>query len=280
MERKPEWLNKKLDLKTCNTLRRLLRDLKLHTICEEASCPNISECFSKGTATFLILGNICTRNCAFCGVRKGKPSSVDNEEPERVAEAVKRLNLRYAVITSVTRDDLDDGGAEQFVRTILKIREKSEKTKIEVLIPDFGGNEKSVEKIVEAKPDVIGHNIETVPRLYPVIRPKANYSVSLNILKMVKEMDSSIYTKSGLILGFGEKEEEVIDALKSLRGVNCDFLSLGQYLPPHIDSYPVKEYIHPDKFDYYKKIALSFGFLHVESGPYVRSSYMAEEYLK
>ncbi|HDN98035.1 MAG: lipoyl synthase [Candidatus Omnitrophota bacterium] len=280
MERKPEWLNKKIDLKTCNTLRRLLRDLKLHTICEEAFCPNISECFSKGTATFLILGNICTRNCAFCGVRKGKPSGVDEEEPERVAEAVKRLNLRYAVITSVTRDDLDDGGAEQFVRTILKIREKSEKTKIEVLIPDFGGNEKSVEKIVEAKPDVIGHNIETVPRLYPVIRPKANYSVSLNILKMVKKMDSSIYTKSGLILGFGEKEEEVIDVLKSLREVNCDFLSLGQYLPPRINSYPVKEYIHPDKFDYYKNIALSSGFLHVESGPYVRSSYLAEQYLK
>jgi len=280
MERKPEWLNKKIDLKTCNTLRRLLRDLKLHTICEEAFCPNISECFSKGTATFLILGNICTRNCAFCGVRKGKPSGVDEEEPERVAEAVKRLNLRYAVITSVTRDDLDDGGAEQFVNTILKIREKSEKTKIEVLIPDFGGNEKSVEKIVEAKPDVIGHNIETVPRLYPVIRPKANYSVSLNILKMVKKMDSSIYTKSGLILGFGEKEEEVIDVLKSLREVNCDFLSLGQYLPPRINSYPVKEYIHPDKFDYYKNIALSSGFLHVESGPYVRSSYLAEQYLK
>jgi len=278
--RRPPWLNKKINLKVCHNLKMLLRDLNLHTICEEASCPNISECFSKGTVTFLILGNICTRNCRFCGVKKGKPSPVDKEEPERVAEGVRRLNIRHVVITSVTRDDLPDGGAEQFAQTIISIKKRIEKITIEVLIPDFKGNKESIKKVVEANPDIIGHNVETVPRLYPDVRQAADYSRSLNVLKTVKELSNSIYTKSGLMLGLGEKEEEVIEVFKSLRGVDCDFLSLGQYLSPNLKAYPVKEYIHPDKFNDYRKRALSLGFLYVASGPYVRSSYLAEEYLK
>ena len=277
--RRPPWLNKKINLKVCHNLKMLLRDLNLHTICEEASCPNISECFSKGTVTFLILGNICTRNCRFCGVKKGKPSPVDKEEPERVAEGVRRLNIRHVVITSVTRDDLPDGGAEQFAQTIISIKKRIEKITIEVLIPDFKGNKESIGKVVEANPDIIGHNVETVPRLYPDVRQAADYSRSLNVLKTVKELSNSIYTKSGLMLGLGEKEEEVIEVFKSLRGVDCDFLSLGQYLSPNLKAYPVKEYIHPDKFNDYRKRALSLGFLYVASGPYVRSSYLAEEYL-
>ncbi|MCD6220790.1 lipoyl synthase [bacterium] len=278
--RRPPWLNKKINLKVCHNLKMLLRDLNLHTICEEASCPNISECFSKRTVTFLILGNICTRNCRFCGVKKGKPSPVDKEEPERVAEGVFRLNIRHVVITSVTRDDLPDGGAEQFAQTIISIKKRIEKITIEVLIPDFKGNKESIKKVVEANPDIIGHNVETVPRLYPDVRQAADYSRSLNVLKTVKELSNNIYTKSGLMLGLGEKEKEVIEVFKSLRGVDCDFLSLGQYLPPNLKAYPVKEYIHPDKFNDYKKRALSLGFLYVASGPYVRSSYLAEEYLK
>lgn len=278
--RKPPWLNKKIDLKACHTLKLLLKDLKLHTICEEAGCPNISECFSKKTATFLILGDICTRNCRFCGVKKGKPCPIDEEEPERVAEAVRRLNLRHVVITSVTRDDLPDGGAGQFAQTIISIKKTMEKITIEVLIPDFKGNRRAIERVIEAGPDVIGHNIETVPRLYPDVRQAADYFRSLEVLKAVKTLSNGIYTKSGLMLGLGEEEGEVLEVFKALRGADCDFLSLGQYLPPSLKAYPVKEYLHPDKFDYYKEKALSLGFLYVASGPYVRSSYLAEEYLK
>ncbi|MDL1970167.1 MAG: lipoyl synthase [Candidatus Desulfofervidaceae bacterium] len=278
--RKPPWLNKKIDLKACHTLKLLLKDLKLHTICEEAGCPNISECFSKRTATFLILGDICTRNCRFCGVKKGKPCPVDEGEPERVAEAVRRLNLRHVVITSVTRDDLPDGGAEQFAQTILSIKKTMAKITIEVLIPDFKGNRRAIERVIETGPDVIGHNIETVPRLYPDVRQAADYFRSLEVLKTVKTLSNGIYTKSGLMLGLGEEEGEVLEVFKALREAECDFLSLGQYLPPSLKAYPVKEYIHPDKFDDYKEKALSLGFLYVASGPYVRSSYLAEEYLK
>jgi len=278
--RKPPWLNKKINLKACHTLKLLLKDLKLHTICEEAGCPNISECFSKKTATFLILGDICTRNCRFCGVKKGKPCPVDEREPERVAEAVRRLNLRHVVITSVTRDDLPDGGAEQFAQTILSIKKVMPNIIIEVLIPDFKGNRQAIERVIKAGPDVIGHNIETVPRLYPDVRQAADYFRSLEVLKAVKTLSNGIYTKSGLMLGLGEEEGEVLEAFKALREADCGFLSLGQYLPPSSKSFPVKEYIHPDKFNYYKEKALSLGFLYVASGPYVRSSYLAEEYLK
>ncbi len=276
--KKPPWLNKKIDFKKCHAIKVLLKGLKLHTICQEASCPNISECFAKGVATFLILGDICTRNCRFCGVKKGSPGAIDFEEPERVAEAAQRLNLRHVVITSVTRDDIDDGGAEIFARTIFHIQNKIKNIAIEVLIPDFKGNKKAIKKVIEAGPDIIGHNIETVPRLYPYLR-QANYLGSLNVLKTAKTLNNHIYTKSGLMLGLGEKEEEVLEVLRALREVNCDFLSIGQYLPPSLEHFPIKEYIHPDRFDYYKKKALELGFLYVASGPYVRSSYLAEEYL-
>ncbi len=278
--KKPPWLKKKLDLKVCHTLKVLLRDLGLHTICEESGCPNISDCFARGTATFLILGDVCTRNCRFCAVKKGKPLPVDADEPRRVAEAVRRLNLRHVVVTSVTRDDLPDGGAAQFAQTVLNIREQMPNITIEVLIPDFQGDKEAIKRVVEARPDVIGHNVETVPRLYPEVRPKADYRRSLKVLRIVKELNNEIYTKSGLMLGLGENEEEVMQVCQDLRAVGCDFLSLGQYLAPNLKAYPVKEYIHPDKFEAYKRDALSLGFLYVASGPYVRSSYLAEEYLK
>ena len=278
--KKPSWLRKKLDLKVCHTLKVLLRDLGLHTICEESGCPNISECFAWGTATFLILGDVCTRNCRFCAVKKGKPLPVDADEPRRVAEAVRRLDLRHVVVTSVTRDDLPDGGAAQFAQTVLSIREQMPNITIEVLIPDFQGNREAIQKVVEAGPDVIGHNVETVPRMYPEVRPKADYKRSLEVLRVVKELNNKIYTKSGLMLGLGEDEKEVMQVCQDLRAVGCDFLSLGQYLAPNLKAYPVKAYIHPDKFEAYKRDALSLGFLYVASGPYVRSSYLAEEYLK
>jgi len=278
--KKPSWLRKKLDLKVCHALKVLLRDLGLHTICEESGCPNISECFARGTATFLILGDVCTRNCRFCAVKKGKPLPVDADEPRRVAEAVRRLNLRHVVVTSVTRDDLPDGGAAQFAQTVLSIKEQMPNITIEVLIPDFQGNRKAIKSVVEAGPDVIGHNIETVPRLYPEVRPKADYRRSLEVLRVVKELNNKIYTKSGLMLGLGEDEKEVMQVCQDLRAVGCDFLSLGQYLAPNLKAYPVKAYIHPDKFEAYKRDALSLGFLYVASGPYVRSSYLAEEYLR
>lgn len=276
--KKPPWLNKKIDFKKCHTLKVLLKDLKLNTICQEASCPNISECFSRGVATFLILGDVCTRNCGFCGVKKGRPGAIDLEEPEHVAEAARRLNLRHIVITSVTRDDLPDGGAAHFAKTILGIRRKIKNITVEALIPDFKGNRGVIKKIIKAKPDIIGHNIETVPRLYPYVR-QANYLRSIDVLKTIKTLDNHIYTKSGLMLGLGEREEEVLEAFRVLREVNCDFLSLGQYLPPSLKHFPVKEYIQPDRFSFYKRKALELGFLHVASGPYVRSSYLAEEYL-
>lgn len=277
--KRPPWLRKKIDFKKCHTLKALLRDLRLNTICQEAICPNISECFSKGIATFLILGDVCTRNCKFCGVKKGKPRAIDFEEPGHVAEAALELNLKHIVITSVTRDDLSDGGAAHFAKTILNIRRKIRNITIEVLIPDFKGNREAIRRIIEARPDIVGHNIETVPRLYPYVR-QANYLRSLGVLKTVKTLGNHIYTKSGLMLGLGEREKEVLEAFKALRKIDCDFLSIGQYLPPSLKHFPVKEYIHPDRFDFYKKRALELGFLHVASGPYVRSSYLAQEYLE
>ncbi len=278
--KKPWWLKKKIDLKLCHHLKCLLRDLNLHTICEESGCPNISECFARGTATFLILGDVCTRNCRFCGVKKGRPMALDEDEPQHVAEAVRRLGLKHAVITSVTRDDLEDGGAAYFAKTIEAIKTLTPQVTIEVLIPDFQGNKEAIKTVVEAGPDIIGHNVETVPRLYPKVRPKANYRRSLEVLETAKKLDSKLYTKSGLMLGLGERASEVTQVCQDLRAVNCDFLSLGQYLPPKRSAYPVKEYIFPQKFDSYKKEALKMGFLYVASGPFVRSSYLAEEYLK
>lgn len=278
--RKPSWLNKKIDLAKLSKMQSLLKELNLHTVCQAAACPNIGECFSRAEATFMILGEICTRNCRFCNIKTGQPQALDREEPRNVARAVQRLGLKHAVITSVTRDDLADGGAEIFVQTVLAIREKMPQTKIELLIPDFKADRSIIKEIVQVKPDIIGHNVETVPRLYAAVQPQADYKRSLKVLEIIKEFDSEIYTKSGLMLGLGEKKQEVLDVLKDLRRVECDFLSLGQYLSPSLKHYPVQEYIPPPEFDFYKKQALDLGFLHSESAPYVRSSYRASEYLK
>ena len=277
-QRKPEWLKIKFqDPKHINKVERLLKGLSLHTVCEEASCPNRLECFNKGTATFMILGSTCTRNCRFCDVEKGRPTPVDPDEPENLAKATKELKLRHVVITSVTRDDLADGGADQFVKCIEKVRERSKGTSIEVLIPDLQGNEDALAKIVAAAPEIINHNVETVPSLYKNVRPMANYQQSLDVLANVKKMNTKIFTKSGIMLGLGETEEEVVRLFADLREVDCDFLTVGQYLQPSKKHHPVIEYVHPDIFKDYEKIAYEMGFKHVASGPFVRSSYNAEQ---
>jgi len=227
------------------------------------------------------LGNVCTRNCAFCGIPKGSLEDIDWDEPIRVAKAAKKLDLKYVVITSVTRDDLTDGGSELFYRTILEIKKVLPFSKIEVLIPDFKGEITSLEKIIKARPDVVGHNLETVPSLYEKIRPMANYDTSLGVLRNIKTIAPYyVYTKSGIMLGLGEKEEEVMKVLEDLRSVGCDFLSIGQYLQPSLRMVPVKEYILPQKFEFYRQEAKKMGFLHVESSPYTRSSYCAQSYLE
>jgi len=259
----------------------MLSGLKINTVCQEADCPNISECFSRNEATFLILGKVCTRNCKFCGVGKGKPAALDLNEPEHVAEAAKRLNLKHVVITSVTRDDLDDGGASVFTETVLAVRNKLKQVTIEVLIPDLQGNRDAIKTIIEAAPEVIGHNVETVPGLYKDIRCMSDYQLSLGVLKATKELSAGkkIYTKSALMLGLGETEEEVMDVLRDLRNVDTDIVCIGQYLCPSSSHAPVKEYIRPEQFDYYKKEAQDLGFRYVASAPYVRSSYLAGEAL-
>ncbi|HHW49338.1 MAG TPA: lipoyl synthase [Clostridiaceae bacterium] len=276
--RKPEWLKIKVqNTEELAEVERILRKLSLNTVCDEANCPNKMECFSKKTATFMILGRVCTRNCTFCNVSKEKPTVVDEEEPAHVAEAVKELGLRHVVITSVTRDDIPDGGSGHFAEVIKRVRDVNKDVIIEVLIPDFKGDEAALLKVVDAKPHIINHNIETVPRLYPEVRPMAVYERSLKLLENVKAMDRSIYTKSGIMLGLGEKKEEVIKVFEDLRSVDCDFLTIGQYLSPSKRHHPVVEYIHPDEFERYKEISLNMGFKYVASGPLVRSSYQAEK---
>ncbi len=277
---KPAWLNKKINLKDLNKTKELLADLNLNTVCEEAHCPNIGECFSNGQATFMILGDICTRNCRFCGVTKGEPKGSDLDEPKRVAEAVKRLGLKHVVITSVTRDDLELQGADIFGQTIREIKENTQAQSVEVLVPDFQGKKKLFDIVIDAKPDVLNHNVETIPALYNQVRPLANYKISLEVLKYTKEKDPSIFTKSGLMLGLGETEEEVLRVLNDLRKVDCDFLTLGQYLKPSKNHHPVIDFISPEKFKEYKQEALKRGFKFVASAPYVRSSYKAGEALE
>lgn len=277
---KPSWLNKKIKLDDCQRMDTLLGGLNLNTVCHKALCPNIGECFSRGEAAFLILGNVCTRDCKFCSVPKGKPAGIDVDEPRRVAEAVKKLNLKHVVITSVTRDDLADGGSEIFAETVLGIRQKLPQSSIEILIPDFQGDEKAINNVVKVKPDIIGHNLETVPRLYKEIRQGASYERSLQVLATIKNMDNNIYTKSGLMLGMGEEQRELLDVFSDLRKVKCDFLSLGQYLSGGPNQYLVQEYLNPQVFDDFKEKALNYGFKFVISGPYVRSSYRAEEYCR
>jgi len=276
--RKPSWLNKKVDLGKCGKVKALLRGLNLHTVCEEAKCPNISECFSRRTAAFLILGKICTRSCKFCGISKGRPLLPSFDEPEKIAWAVEKLELNYVVITSVTRDDLEDKGVFQFVRCIQEIRKIKPDTKIEILIPDFGGDSDLLKDLVKSCPFVINHNLETVKRLYPLLRKEADYSRSLRVLGQIKKINPAIFTKSGIMLGLGETDKEVLSLFKDLRNVNCDFLTIGQYLQPSLNHFPVKEYIPPERFDHYRDTALSMGFRTVVSSPYTRSSYKAGDY--
>jgi len=276
--RLPFWFKQKpVDPKTMLTMERLLDGLSLHTICESAHCPNVGECFSRQTATFLILGNICTRRCTFCAVKKGHPLPLDEEEPQHLFEAVEKLNLSYIVITSVTRDDLVDGGASQFVKVINILHENREGTIVEVLIPDFHGSAEALNAVVQAHPEVINHNVETVPRLYPDVRPGADYSRSLGLLFMVKNLNSEIITKSGLMLGLGETKEEVVEVMEDLREANCDLLTLGQYLQPSPKHHPVVRFISPEEFSQYRDIGKEMGFIEVAAAPLVRSSFKAAE---
>ncbi len=258
-------------------VKSILDSADLHTVCEEARCPNLGECFSKGTATILILGRICTRNCGFCAVEHGVSAPPEEEEPERVAQAVKKMGLHYVVITSVTRDDLPDGGACHFAKTIHAIRAMDRGIKIEVLIPDFKGDVSSLLTVLREGPDVLNHNIETIPRLYEGVRPQADYKRSLRLLKRAKERGSQTLTKSGFMLGLGEREEEIFSLLRDLSDAGCDFLTIGQYLQPRPDRLPVVRYIPPEDFEKIKKIGEEMGFRSVASGPFVRSSFHAAQ---
>ncbi|MBI3592581.1 MAG: lipoyl synthase [Nitrospirae bacterium] len=277
-ERLPEWIRTKAT--GLHPTKNLLRSHRLSTVCEEARCPNKGFCFSKPTATFMILGDHCTRDCAFCSVRSGSPAAVDANEPERVAEAAHELRLRYVVITSVTRDDLPDGGASQFAATISAVRKRLPETKVEVLTPDFNGDADALRTVLDAGPDVFNHNIETVKGLYYKVRPQAGYELSLNVLKGAKKIAPDIKTKSGLMLGLGETLDEVGELFKDLRNAGCNFLTVGQYLRPTKKNLPVVEYIRPEVFEELRKTALEMGFEFVASGPLVRSSMNAEEMLR
>ncbi len=278
IKRKPEWLRISLNKgRSLDYVKNILTKFSLNTVCEEANCPNRMECFSKKTATFMILGSQCTRDCKFCNVSNGQQQDVDPMEPQNVARAVLKLGLKHVVITSVTRDDLPDGGALHFAEVIKEIKASDGKIVVEVLIPDFQGNIKALETVVKAKPEIINHNIETVPRLYSKVRSKALYNRSLDLLCNVKSMDKNIFTKSGIMVGLGETQEEVIQVLKDLHEVDCDFLTIGQYLAPSSKHYPVVDYIEPGVFEMYKQEAYQMGFAFAASAPLVRSSYNAAE---
>ncbi len=277
-QRRPDWLRVKLPTgKEYAKVSEMVSTHKLHTICESGNCPNKGECWGAGTATFMILGNICTRSCGFCNVATGKPKAVDLQEPERVAQSVLLMNVKHCVITSVDRDDLKDGGSTIWVETINAIRRVSPQTKFETLIPDFQGNWDNLQRLIDAQPDIVSHNLETVRRLTKEVRIQAKYDRSLEVLKRLKE--AGLKTKSGLMLGLGETEEEVIESMNDLRAVGCDVLTLGQYLQPSPKHLPVQAFIHPDVFAKYKTVGLEKGFRFVESGPLVRSSYHAEKHL-
>ncbi|HLC98020.1 MAG TPA: lipoyl synthase [Candidatus Nanoarchaeia archaeon] len=254
----------------------VIADLQLNTICEEGACPNKAECFSHGVATFMLLGRTCTRNCKYCNVSPGKPRPIDGSEPLRVAEAVRRLGLSYVVITSVNRDDLPDGGASQFIQTIQEIKRIQPFCNIEILIPDFKGNKKVLENIATLPIEVLSHNIETVQEIFPRIRPQGNYFLSLALLKKMKQSNPFLKTKSGFMLGLGETAEQIERVLADLRNQRCDFVTIGQYLPPTPQHYPLSRYYSPEEFQFWKENALQKGFLHVEAGPLVRSSYRAD----
>jgi lipoyl synthase len=276
--RKPDWIRVKAPVsKEYHETRKLMRALSLNTVCEEAACPNIGECWKQKHATVMILGSVCTRACAFCNVATGKPDELDPHEPEHVAEATAALGLAHIVVTSVDRDDLEDGGAQQFVRVIEAIRRRAPKTTIEVLTPDFLHKPGAIERVVAAKPDVFNHNLETVPRLYPEVRPGARYFQSLRLLDTVKRLDPAMFTKSGLMVGLGEERGEVLQVMDDLRAAEVDFLTIGQYLQPTPKHHRVERFVPPDEFEGLKRVALGKGFLMVSASPLTRSSYFAGE---
>ncbi len=277
--KKPEWIRVKMQGGTAtNKVNSLISDLSLNTVCNEANCPNRMECYERGTATFMILGRNCTRNCTFCNVTREMPDKLNTMEPENVAKAVAKLGLKHAVITSVTRDDLEDQGANQFAKVVEEIRKTTPNVTIELLIPDMQGNKKLIDIILDSEPNILNHNVETVPELYDEVRPMAIFERSIELLRYVKEAKPKMKTKSGMMLGLGETKEQVIDVFKRLREVDCDMLTLGQYLQPTTSHIPVVEYITPEQFDEYKEIASSMGFKRVASAPLVRSSYYAEDF--
>ncbi len=277
---KPKWLRVKLPTgKKYTELRGLVDKYKLHTICTSGSCPNMGECWGEGTATFMILGNVCTRSCGFCGVKTGRPESVDWEEPEKVARSIKIMQIKHAVVTSVDRDDLKDMGSIIWAETVKAIRRMNPETTLETLIPDFQGVERNIDRIVEVSPEVVSHNMETVKRLTREVRIQAKYDRSLGVLKYLKDQGVN-RTKSGIMLGLGEKEEEVIQTMEDLKNVHVDVVTIGQYLQPSKKHLPVKEFITPEQFDKYRMIGLNMGFRHVESGALVRSSYKAHKHIE
>lgn len=276
--KKPAWLRVTIPAGgSYRQIRELIEKGGLHTVCQEALCPNQGECFSRGTATFLILGDRCTRNCRFCAVEHGPCSSPDPEEPRRVAEAVESMGVSYVVVTSVTRDDLPDGGAEHFARTVRAIRRRRPSVLVELLVPDFQGSLEALKTVLASRPDVLNHNLETVPRLYATVRPGARYERSLGLLERVKKLAPATVTKSGLMLGLGETDDEVVETLRDLREARCDIVTLGQYLQPSKDHLPVERFVEPETFERWQERALAMGFVGAASGPLVRSSYKARE---
>ncbi|HQS65635.1 MAG TPA: lipoyl synthase [Sulfuricurvum sp.] len=276
---KPQWLRKKISLRDQKPMETLLADRRVHTICEEAMCPNIGECFSQNVATFMILGTICTRACTFCAVSRGVPLALNPYEPENIANTVKHLGLRHVVITSSTRDDLNDGGAEHFCKTVNAIKSMDDTITVELLIPDMKENALALQRVANSGAEIIGHNIETVPRLYHV-RKGSDYERSLRVLKQLSDLNPAVSTKSGIMLGFGERDDEVMALMQDLLDANCKYLSIGQYLAPSSKYEPVVEYAEPKRFEYLRNRGMEMGFKYIKSSPYTRSSYMAHEYLE
>lgn len=275
---RPHWLKVKAPAgDNYIKIKSMMRSKSLHTVCEEAHCPNIGECWHSGTATFLILGDTCTRSCGFCAIKTGRPGDYDPFEPLKVAHSVKQMGVKHAVITSVNRDELPDQGSNIWAQTITKVRELNPETSIEVLIPDFKGNLECLQRVLDAKPDILNHNVETVPRLYKIVRPQAKYDRSLKVLEYSKL--KGFRTKTGIMVGIGEKFYEVIEVMKDLRAIDVDIMTIGQYLQPTKEHLPVDRYVHPEEFAEYRKIGIEMGFAHVESGPLVRSSYHAEKHI-
>ncbi len=278
---RPDWLKVRLPTgPTYENLRRLMRSKELHTVCEEAHCPNMAECWGAGTATFMILGDTCTRSCGFCAVKTGRPGAVDAEEPRRVGEAVAQMGLGHAVVTSVNRDELPDGGAETFAETIREIRRQSPNTTVEVLIPDFVGRAESLDAVLAARPEILNHNVETVPRLYPRVRPQARYERSLEVLRRTKERAPELVCKSGIMVGLGETRDEVVATMRDIAAQGTDILTVGQYLRPSPMHLPIERYWTPSEFDELREAGMTMGFRHVEAGPIVRSSYHAERHVR